>query len=434
MVTIPTTTPVATALPTIVLSPTPLVPAYIPLECDPVTSVATVAPDLNPQDFDNFKNDAITKQQQLRILNEIEKIVDQVYIYPDYHGKDWNAIVSRYRALFQEGVDTDTFYIDIQHMINELEDDHSYFMSPSEVQASDAELRGDNEFVGVGIYSTIDFDRERLVIISTFPGSPAELAGIQSHDSVLFVDGLPITYESGVRTRGPECSAVILTLQSPGEAPHDVILIRSSIEGSVPIDARIVPTTDGSRIGYIFIPSFFDETLPPQIEGALKEFGTLDGLILDVRMNGGGSSTVTYPILSFFMDGLAGSFVSRTDSHELRIDGNPVNNSQTVPLVVMVSEDTASFGEIFAGILRDVRGAKITGETSLGNVEVLHGYDFSDGSYLWIASETFDSAYSDDNWEDTGIVPNIEAFSDWDTFYFETDPSITAALQLLGHK
>jgi len=213
-----------------------------------------------------------------------------------------------------------------------------------------------------------------------------------------------------------------------------VVLVRSPIEGGPPIDAHLVSTTDGSRIGYVFIPSFLDETLPLQVEQALKDFGDLDGLILDLRWNGGGTSTVFYPILSFFTGGKLGEFVSRTDSRSFDIKANPINNSQTAPLVVMVSEDTVSFGEIFAGVLRDARGAKITGQTSLGNVEILHEYDFEDGSAMWIAAETFDSAFSNDDWEQTGIVTDIEAYAPWDTFYFDTDPSIAAALELLGHE
>ena len=200
------------------------------------------------------------------------------------------------------------------------------------------------------------------------------------------------------------------------------------------IESHLIPTTDGSKIGYIFIPTFFDETIPRQIEDALNEFGQLDGLILDVRMNGGGSSVVANPIMSFFTSGRLGQFVSREDTRALQVDADPIQNSQTVPLVVMVSEDTASYGEIFAGIMRDSRDAKITGETSLGNVEVLNGFNFDDDSQMWLASETFFPEHSDENWEQTGIVPDIEAFADWDTFTFETDPSIAAALTLLEHQ
>ena len=421
-----TSTPLSTS------TAAPLTPAFIPPQCE-ANPIATISPDVVIRPAPQYETTEISKQAQLRILKDIEDIVDEVYVYPDFNGKDWTGIVARYRAMIDAGLTTDDFYYEMQNMLNELEDDHSSFISPIEVQLSEDELKGEIEFVGVGIYSDVDFESGRLVVISTFPGSPAEYGGIQSHDSILLVDGQPITFESGIRTRGPECTAVVVTVQSPGESPRDVMLIRSSIGGAIPIDARIVPTTDGSKIGYIFIPSFFDETIPSQIENTLQEFGQLDGLVLDLRMNGGGSSTVTYPILSFFADGKLGDFISRTDKNPLSIKANPIQNSQTVPLVIMVSEDTVSFGEIFSGVLRDARGAKIVGETSLGNVEVLHGYDFEDGSVMWIASETFDSTFSDDDWEQTGIIPDVQAHAEWGSFYFDTDPAIFAALELLGH-
>jgi carboxyl-terminal processing protease len=376
----------------------------------------------------------VSKEQQLDILNELVQIVHDIYVYPDFNGRDWNEIQSRYRARIEAGLDAQSFYREMVAMIEELGDEHSFYLSPLEVAEAEAELRGDMEFVGVGIYGQPDFERERLIVISTFPGSPAEYAGIQRHDSILFVDEQPIRDDFGDRVRGPQCSAVVLTVQSPGEAPRDVMLVRYAIQGNIPIEARIVPTTDGSKIGYIFIPSFFDETLPGQIENALNEFGPLDGLILDLRMNGGGSSSVAYPILEYFVNGRLGEFISRHDSRPLELRANEIHNSQSVPLIVMVSEDTVSFGEIVAGVLRDTGRARVVGETSLGNVEVLHGYDFDDGSQIWIAAETFDSAFSETNWEETGIVPDVQAFAEWDTFYFETDPSIAAAVNLLGHQ
>jgi C-terminal peptidase prc len=430
----PTPTPTATATATASLTPTPtpLVPAFIPPECATVP-LATIPPDQAVQATPEFEVTEIPQGEQLSILSELGDIVEDIYVYPDYNGKDWSEIESRYQSKVEVGLDTESFYNEMDAMIEELGDEHSFFLSPTEVAESVAELRGDIEFVGVGIYGQPDFERGRLIVVSTFPGSPAEYGGIQHHDSILFVDGEPIREEFGNRLRGTQCSAVRLTVQSPGEMQRDVILVRYAIQGNVPIDARLVATSDGSKIGYIFIPSFFDETLPEQIRNALNEFGPLEGLILDVRMNGGGSSSVTYPILEYFIDGRLGQFVSRDSARALEIEANEIQNSQSVPLVVMVSEDTVSFGEIFAGVLQDAGRAEIVGETSLGNVEVLHGYNFDDGSQIWLAAETFYSAFSDANWEETGIVPDVQAFAEWDTFYFETDPSIAAAVTLLGH-
>jgi carboxyl-terminal processing protease len=430
----PTATPLPTSTPTASPTPTPepLVPAFIPPECA-TTPLATISPESASQPALEFETVEISQGEQMRIFREFASIVEDIYVYSDFNGKDWNEIESRYKARIQTGLATESFYREMDAMIRELGDDHSFFLSPVEVEESEAELKGETEFVGLGITWQLDIEREHMVVISTYPGSPAEYGGIQQHDSILLVDGLPINEEIGNRLRGPKCSAVVLTVQSPAEAPRDVMLIRYAIQGNIPIDARLISTTDGSKIGYIFIPSFFDETIPGQIENALNEFGQLDGLILDVRLNGGGSSSVTYPILEYFANGRLGEFLSRAASRPLIIDPNPIQNSQTVPLVVMVSEDTVSFGEIFAGVLKDSGRAKIVGETSLGNVEVLHGFDFEDGSQVWIASETFDSAFSDTDWEETGIIPDVHAFAEWDTFYFDTDPSIAAALDVLGH-
>jgi carboxyl-terminal processing protease len=431
---LPTATATLTASPTPTETATPLIPAYVPPECAN-TPLATL-----PADTSSAPTEAVdaslevSTDEQLEILDQVDDIVTDVYVYPDFNGKDWNEIESRYKSQVEAGLGTEEFYYQMESMIEELGDDHSFFLSPLDVEKMKEELKGENNFVGIGIYGVPEPERGRLVVISTFPGSAAEHAGIKAHDSILRVDGYPVLEDNNVnRLRGPACSATVVTVQSPGEAPRDIFIVRHVMNSNLLIDARLVPTNDGSRIGYIFIPTFFDETIPAQIQKALEDFGRLDGLILDLRMNGGGSNSVADPILSFFTSGRLGQFISRNDSRTLQIEGDPINNSQTVPLVVMVSEDTASYGEIFAGIMRDSRDAKITGETSLGNVEVLHGYDFEDGSQLWIASEAFHPAHSDENWEETGIVPDLQAFADWDSFTFDNDPSLAAALSLLGH-
>jgi C-terminal peptidase prc len=322
-------------------------------------------------------------------------------------------------------------------MISDLGDEHSNFSSPVEVARAEAELAGNIDFVGIGTYLLPFPDKGHVSVISVFPGSPAEQSGLKAHDNILAVDGLPMVENGQVysnRTRGPECSAAVLTIQSPGQQPHEIMLVRYRVQGSLPIDARLVDTADGSRIGYLLLPTFFDESIPQQVADALTGFGPLDGLILDNRLNGGGSSAVLEPILAYFTGGALGEYKSRVDSRPLTITPNPIANSQSVPLVVLVGEDTVSYGEIFAGVLQDSGRAEVVGETTLGNVETLHGYALEDGSQLWIAQETFEPANSHADWEATGIIPDEEAYADWDTFTFETDPSVSAALELFGHK
>ena len=434
----PTPAPTGTFAPTATATPVPLVPAYIPPNCqaDAIATVPAATALAVPTPIVQA-NPEISQDDQLNVLEDMLQIIDEVYVYPDFNGMDWRAIADQYWVQVQEGLSTEEFYTAMQSMIFELGDEHSYFESPVEVARSEADLAGDNDYVGVGVYILPQLDKNQATIISVYPDSPAEKSGLKPHDAILKVDGLPIIDEGQsyiFLARGPECSATVLTVKSPGEELREVMLVRQRIQGSQQIDARLVATTDGSRIGYIFIPTFFDQTIPPQVEEALKNFGQLDGLILDNRLNGGGSSIVVEPILSYFASGTLGHFVSRTDSRPLTIEANPIENSQEVPLIVMVSKGTASFGEIFAGVLRDSGRAQIVGQTSLGNVEVLFGHEFDDGSQLWLAQETFDPAFSDDNWELSGIIPDLEAHADWDEFIFESDPAIAAALTLLGHQ
>ncbi len=412
-------------------------PIYMPPQCQGLP-IATISPQVALVEATPFlqANPDVSPDVQKQVFNDVVDIVNDVYVYPDFNGQDWAGITARYQTRVGSGLNTVDFYIDMKSMIFELNDEHSYFETPLEVAAAEDELAGQGEYVGIGVYIQPEIEKELVSVISVFPDSPAEYSGLKAHDSILKMDGVPVIQNGEDRTDiilGPECSAVVLTVQSPGEAPRDITLMRQPIHSSQKIDARLVPAIDGSRVGYIFLPTFFDQTIPGQVADALQEFGELDGLIIDNRLNGGGSSDVVEPILSYFVSGHLGDFISRSETRPLNIEADPIHNSQTVPLIVLVSEDTVSFGEIFSGALRDVGRAQIVGEPTLGNVEILHGYSLDDGSLLWIAEESFRPLNSGENWELTGIIPDQVAFADWHTFTFETDPSIPAALKLLEH-
>jgi C-terminal peptidase prc len=435
----PTPTVLAPTLiqPTVTLAAPALTPAYIPPGCENI-ALATVSPSALATPTPVLQaNPPISTETQLQVFDQMVDLVNTHYVDPDFNGVDWTGITARHREQISAGMDTEAFYADLQAMIDELGDEHSYFESPVQVALSQAQLAGSIGYVGVGLYVQPLVEQERAVILGVFPDSPAQAAGLQAHDSILAVDGLPLV-DSGqsysYRLRGPECSAVTLTVQSPGQLPRDLLLVRHRISSPLPVDVRLVPTTDGPRIGYVMLPTFFDETIPGRVGEALASFGPLDALILDNRMNGGGSSTVLEPVLAYFTNGTLGAFTSRNGSRPLTITANPIHNSQTVPLVVLVSEYSVSFGEVFAGVLQDSGRAAVVGQPTLGNVEVLSSYSLDDGSKLWIAQETFIPAVSRADWEATGIIPQVEVVAGWDTFTFETDPAIAAALSLLGHR
>jgi carboxyl-terminal processing protease len=380
--------------------------------------------------------DAATTARQLTTFRGLWNAVNDHYVYTDFRGHDWNAIGARYEALIQQGLSDDDFYAAMQDMLSELGDQHSYFQSPAQVTEEEAVLASGQNFVGIGALFSPISGMDHAAIMVVFPDSPAAEAGLLPHDTLLSVDGGPIRDEHGTsRTRGPEGTQVTLTVQRPGEPPHDVTLTRRRVTGALPIDYCLVPNT---RIGYVFLPTLLDETIGDQLREALQRMtadGPLEGLVLDNRMNGGGLGTVAETAMDLFANGLQGYYISRESQDPLQLQGEDVGGSQTVPLVVLVGTDTVSYGEIVSGVLRLSGRARIVGEPTLGNVEQLWRYDFEDGSRAWLASATFEPlGQANGIWEETGIIPDVLVPTRWDLFTEADDPALAKAVELLMQK
>jgi len=354
---------------------------------------------------------------------------------------DWNAIHQEYRGKISAGLTNSQFYLAMSEVISKLGDDHSQFLNPQEVAEQEAEYQGTFDYVGIGVLVSAVPERQHAVILSVFPGSPAEAAGLQHRDSIISVDGTSILDENGFLrdiVRGPEGTSITLKVQSPGEDPKEIRVTRHRITGEVPVMYKVITTPEGQRIGYILLVTFDDSMVDEQVAAALRQMtldAPLDGLILDNRMNGGGSSTVLEPMLGYFIGGTLGYNVNRNEERPLQIKINDINGSSQVPMVVLVGSETASFGEIFAGILQDMGRAYLIGKTTDGNVEILWGYDLQDGSKIWLANETFKPLnHPDQNWEKTGIIPDLFMSGEFDEFSLENDPVVSAAIGYLSER
>jgi C-terminal processing protease CtpA/Prc len=156
-------------------------------------------------------------------------------------------------------------------------------------------------------------------------------------------------------------------------------------------------------------------------------------LILDNRQNTGGADNVARNTLSYFTSGSLGHFVDRQEHvRTLNIIGADINGSSEVPLVVLIGPNTISFGEIFAGVLKDTERAYLIGDNTTGNIELLWGYYFEDGSRAWIAHERFQPRENpSQDWEQTGIIPDLRIPCNWDEVTLDSDPAVQAALGYL---
>ncbi len=399
-----------------------------------VLNEGTPTPEPSPAPPTSTPVEAAVTTRHLQVFNELIATIQADYVYTNVVKNQLPALQKQYKQLISAGLDDAGFYEAMADLITDLGDNHSYFESPDEAKATDAGFTGKNDFVGIGIFAQAVPEAGRAVIVVVFPGGPAAQAGLRVHDSIVAIDGQPALDTAGFMSsaiRGTEGSQVTLTIARPGQPQFTAQLTRRRVTGALPVDACLIPSR---RIGYIYLPGLDDETIPAQVRAALRSLtagGPLTGLVIDNRENGGGLSTVLDALLSFFTHGDLGRFVATDEARRLTIQAEDVGGSQSVPLLVLVSRDTISYGEVLSGLLQVTGRARVAGQTSLGNVETEWSYSFKDGSRVWLAHELFQPpglplAY----WEGRGIQADISLPVRWDLFSEASDPALAAAVEL----
>ncbi|MCO5193426.1 MAG: PDZ domain-containing protein, partial [Anaerolineae bacterium] len=193
----------------------------------------------------------------------------------------WSFVHEEY---FDQPLDnTDLVEGAIRGMLETLGDRNTIYLPPSEHQASEDRFNG--QFQGIG--TTIEMIDDRVVIVTPYEGSPAEMAGLRPGDVLVSADGTDLTgldiAEVGALVRGPAGTVVILEIDRDGEI-FTVDVTRDIID--VP-SVRTELLDDG--IGYVRINQFGDRTdeeLNEQLPALIAQEPV--GLVIDLRNNPGG--------------------------------------------------------------------------------------------------------------------------------------------------
>ncbi len=246
-------------------------------------------------------------------------------------------------------------------------DPHSEFFDPKDYAAFLEQEEG--RYYGVGMVIEQSPSGQTMVQYP-FVDSPAYKAGIRPGDLILKVDGKLCTglttTEVANLLRGAKGTPVTISLGREGWAkPIDVTVVRAEI----PRPAVEYATMVRPGIGYIRVSTFNDTTTDRDFEAALQQLDApkLDGLIVDLRNNGGGLVDQSVGMADMFLHkgDLIVSHHGRS-SPERRYYAIRGNEGLRVPLVVLINGQTASASEIFAGAMQDHDRALIVGETSFG--------------------------------------------------------------------
>jgi carboxyl-terminal processing protease len=207
------------------------------------------------------------------------------------------------------------------------------------------------------------------VVMAPYVGAPAYNAGLRPGDVIMKVDEKPTdgltTSEVADLLKGPKGTVVRITVAREGYAEPLVFTVtRDEIpRHSVDIAFLLKP-----GIGYIRL-SGFNETTDREIAEGLKQLNAsqLDGLVFDMRGNPGGLLNEAVAVGDMFLD--RGQLIV---SHHGRSSPNRPyvavrgNQGVTVPLVILVNNNSASATEIVAGAVQDHDRGLIVGETTFG--------------------------------------------------------------------
>lgn len=378
-------------------------------------------------------------------------------------------VLGKLESTYYKQVDGATLKADaIDGMVAGLDDPYTVYMDPEEYASFQEDTAG--SYNGVGM--TVELKDRLVTIVSTFKGTPAQLAGIRPGDLILAVDGLSTEGQNldevVGRIKGGEGTTVSLTLYRPvapttttvaggtggstttstttgsedttsdasaaafqlppGGETKDYTLTRKTIK--VPVTESEILTATGKKVALIRFFTFSGGSaaaLRAEVQKAV-ETDQVAAIILDLRSNGGGLLNEAVDVASIFIaDGVIVT-TEGLNSPKQVYDATGGAYVQ-VPLYVLTDPYTASASEIVSGALQDDKRATLVGETTFGKGLVQSIEPLSNGGAIKVTTAVYFTPKGRDI-NKTGIVPDVVAPDDPNTA--SVDEGVQAALKLIS--
>lgn len=282
--------------------------------------------------------------------------------------------------------------------IAERYDPHTYYFAPDDKEKFDTSMRGSLEGIGARLQKKGDF----VEISELIPGGPAwrgkELEQgdlivkvAQGKDEPVDISGMRLD-DVVKKIKGPKGTEVRLTVKKVDGTLKVIPITREVVEIEETYAKSSIVNKNGKTYGVIYLPKFYIDFENKDNRDAAKDVAVevdrlkaqgVEGIIMDLRDNGGGSLKTVVDIAGLFID--KGPIVQVRSRSEEGSGGNTEvlnDNDPKVhydgPLVVLINNFSASASEIFAAAIQDYKRGLILGsKQSYGKGTVQNIYDLN---------------------------------------------------------
>ncbi len=293
----------------------------------------------------------------------------------------------------------------IRGMVDSLGDPYSVFMNETEFQDFITAING--SFGGVGMVLSVDENTGDIIVVSPIEETPAQRAGILPRDIIVKVNDSDLAGKSldeAVKLlRGEKGTKVTVYIKRQDNTELlKFELVRDNIRVTT-VKHEIID----NNIGYIKITSFDSQTYD-EFKIALNNLRKqgIKGLVLDLRNNPGGSLYESVKIADEILG--KGLIVYTEDRNKNKLEEYySDDNKISVPLAVLINENSASASEIVAGAIQDHKAGVLIGTKTFGkgSVQEVEPFDDGTGIKLTVARYYIPSGRCIDG---IGVKPDVE--------------------------
>ncbi|MFA6467893.1 MAG: S41 family peptidase [Bacteroidota bacterium] len=299
--------------------------------------------------------------------------------------KDVLSLTEKY---YVEDVDTQNLTEHaITGFLNEL-DPHSVYIKAKQMQRVTEDFQG--RFEGIGVEFSIVNDT--ITVVQPIGGGPSASLGIMSNDKIVKIDGkssVGFNNEQVMKgLKGPKGTKVSVSIFRVGVKE---LLEFEIIRDVIPLYSVDVSTMLNDNVGYINVTRFA-ETTQKEMVAALQKLKSqgMKKLVLDLRSNPGGYLDQAVKMSDLFLEADAAgnprkivyTLSRRPEFNEEYFAYTNNNEFEKMPLIILLSNGSASASEIVSGAMQDWDRGLIVGETSFGKGLVQKQFPLSDGSAL----------------------------------------------------